>query len=58
MLGIEAGAIEKTALDWNPKVYRRRRWPRRTWRRTTVDEIRNIGRSWNKVKGIVGDRNV
>ena len=52
------GAIEKTALDWNPQGYRRRGRPKRTWRRTTEDEIRNIGRLWNKVKGIAGDRNV
>jgi hypothetical protein len=28
----EAGAIEKTALDWNPQEYRRRGRPKRTWR--------------------------
>jgi len=53
----EAGAIEKTALDWNPQGYRRRGRPKRTWRRTTEDEIRNTERSWNEVKGIAGDRN-
>ena len=51
------GAIEKTALDWNPQGYRRRGRPKRTWRRTIEDEIRNTGRSWNEVKGIAGDRN-
>jgi hypothetical protein len=35
----EVGTIEKTALHWNPQGYRRGR-PRRTWRRTTEDEIR------------------
>jgi len=53
----EAGAIEKTTLDWNPQGYRRRGRPKRPWRRTIEDEIRNIGRSWNEVKGIAGDRN-
>jgi len=52
----EAGAKEKTALDWNPQGYGRRGRPKRTWRKTTVDEIRNTGRSWNEVKGIAGDR--
>jgi hypothetical protein len=52
----EAGAIEKTALDWNPQGCRRGR-PKRMWRRTIEDEIRNTGRSWNEVKGIAGDRN-
>ena len=53
----ETGAIEKTALDWNPQGYRRRGRPRRMWRRTTEDEIRSTRRSWNEVKGIAGDRN-
>jgi len=54
----EAGAIEKTVVDWDPQGYRRRGRPKRTWRRTIEDEIRNTGRSWNKVKGLDGDRNV
>jgi hypothetical protein len=53
----EAGATEKTALHWNPQGYRRRGRPKRTWRRTTEDEVRGTGRSWNEVKGIAGDRN-
>ena len=56
-LRIEAGTIEKTALHWNPQGYRRRDRPKRTWRRRIDDDIRNIGRSWNEVKGIAGDRN-
>jgi len=52
----EKGAVGKTALDWNPQRYRRGR-PKRTWRRTIEDEIRSTRKSWNKVKGIVGDRN-
>jgi len=53
----EAGATEKTTLDWNPQGYRRRGRPKRMWRRTIEDEIRNTGRSRNEVKGIAGDRN-
>jgi hypothetical protein len=53
----EAGAIEKTALHWNPQGYRRRGRPKRTWRRIIEDEIRNTGRSWNEVKEIDGDHN-
>jgi hypothetical protein len=53
----EAGAVEKTALQWNPQGYRRRGRPKRTWRRTIEYEIRNTGRSWNEVKGKAGDRN-
>ena len=54
----EAGAIEKTTLDWNPQGYRRRGRLKRTWCRTIEDEIRSTGRSWNKVKVIAGDYNV
>ena len=53
----KAGAIEKTALDWNPQGYRRSGTPQRTWRRTIEDEIRRRGGSWNEVKRIAGDRN-
>jgi len=52
----ETGATEKTALDWNPQGYRRRGRPKRTWRRTKEDEIGSTRRSWNEVKGIVGNR--
>jgi len=53
----EVRAIEKTTLDLNRQGYRRRGRPKRTWRRTIEDEIRGTGRSWNDVKGIVGDHN-
>jgi len=51
----EAGAAEKTTLDWNHQGYRRRGRLKRTWCRTIEDELRSTGRSWNKVKGITGD---
>jgi len=53
----ETGAIEKTALYWNPQGYRRGGRPKRTWRRTIEGEVRNTRRSWKEVKGIAGDRN-
>jgi len=53
----ENGAIEKTALDWNPQGYRRRGRRKTTWRRTIEDEIRSTRRLWNGVKGMAGDRN-
>ena len=52
----ETGAIEKTALDWNPQGYRMRGRSKRTWGRAIEDEIRSTRRSWNEVKGIAGDR--
>jgi hypothetical protein len=53
----ETGAIEKTALEWNPQGYTRRGRPKRMWQRTREDESRGTGRSWNEVKGIAGDHN-
>jgi hypothetical protein len=53
----DVGAIEKTALDWNPQGYRTRGRPKRLWRRTIKGEIRGTGRSWNEVKRIAGYRN-
>jgi hypothetical protein len=53
----EVGAIQKTALDWNPQGYRRRGRMKRMWGRTIEDEIRGTGRSWNEVKGIARDPN-
>jgi len=53
----ETGAIEKTALNWNPQGHRRRGRPKRTRRRTTKDKKRSTRRSWNEVKGIAGDHN-
>jgi hypothetical protein len=53
----EAGAIEKTPLDWNPQGCRRRGMPKITWRRTIENEIRSTGRSWKEIKGTAGDRN-
>jgi len=53
----ETGAIEKSALDWNPQGHRRRSKLKRMWRRTIEDEIRSRRRSWNEVKGIAVDRN-
>ena len=43
--------------DDDDDAYRRRGGPKRTWRRTIENEIRNTGRSGNEVKWIDGDRN-
>jgi hypothetical protein len=51
------GVYPVVALDQNRQEYRRRGKLKRTWRRTTEDEIRNTGRSRNAVKGIAGDGN-
>jgi len=48
---------EKTALDWNSKLYRRMSRPKRMWRRTIEDEIKSTRRSWKEVKRVAGNRN-
>jgi hypothetical protein len=35
----------KDALDWNPQVARRRGRSRKTWRRTIEEEIREMGKT-------------
>jgi hypothetical protein len=45
------------ALDWNPQGFRKKCRPKRTWRWTLEDGIRNTGRSWNEFKGIAGNSN-
>ena len=46
------GLLVKTPLYWNPQRYSRKGRPKRTWRRTIEDELRNTGK---EVKGIAGD---
>jgi hypothetical protein len=51
-----AGAIRKDALDWNPQGARRRGRPRKTWRRTIEEEIREMGKTWSEVKALANQR--
>jgi hypothetical protein len=51
-----AGAIEKGALDWNLQGARRRGRPRKTWRRTTEEEITEMGETWSDVKALTNQR--
>jgi hypothetical protein len=52
----EAGAIEKTALDWNRQGYRRRGGPKRMWRKT-IEDNKKYRKTRNEVKGTAGDCN-
>jgi hypothetical protein len=51
-----ADAIEKDALDWDPQGARRRGRPRKTWRRTIEEEIREMGKTWREVKALANRR--
>jgi hypothetical protein len=50
------GAIEKTALDWNPQGARRYGRPRITWRKTVEEEAREAGKTWKEVKRLEANR--
>ncbi|KAJ4426088.1 hypothetical protein ANN_26897 [Periplaneta americana] len=50
------GAIEKTAIDWNPQGVRKRGRPRKTWKRSIEEEVERCGKSWKEVKRLAGDR--
>ena len=46
------GDITKAALEWNPQGTR----PRKTWRRTILEEIRHQSKTWKEVKVIAKNR--
>ncbi|KAJ4443307.1 hypothetical protein ANN_04975, partial [Periplaneta americana] len=50
------GAIEKTAIDWNPQGARKIGRPRKTWKRSIEGEVERCGKSWKEVKWMAGNR--
>jgi hypothetical protein len=50
------GSIEKSVLDWNPQMARRRGHPKKTWKRTIEDEAMEAGKTWSEVKRMAVDR--
>jgi hypothetical protein len=40
------GAVEETALDWNPQGVSRCGRPRKTWRKTVEEEAREASKTW------------
>jgi hypothetical protein len=49
-------AIEREALDWNPRGKRSRRRPRHTWRRSVHNEALENGKNWSEVKRMARNR--
>ena len=49
-------AIEREALDWNPRGKRRRGRPKQTWRRSVHNEALEEGKSWGEVKKLARNR--
>jgi hypothetical protein len=43
-------------LEWNPQGKRRRGRPKNTWRRTVVEEAKEINKTWAKIKAEAKNR--
>jgi hypothetical protein len=48
-------AVEMTVLDWNPQGMRKRGRPKKTWRRSVMEEAQREGRTWREVKRLAAD---
>jgi hypothetical protein len=46
----------KNALTWNPQGARRNGRPRKTWRKTTEEEITEMGKTWREAKPLANQR--
>ena len=46
----------RQALEWNPQGKRHRGRPKRTWRRSILDETERTGKSWEELKRLARDR--
>ena len=46
----------RQALDWNPQGKRKQGRPKQTWRRSTLDELKRIGLTWETAKTHARDR--
>jgi len=42
--------ITYLSLEWNPQWARKKGRPKRSWRRTTQQEHKDLGMTWNTVK--------
>jgi hypothetical protein len=52
----DENAVERIALDWNPQGTRKRGRPKKTWRRSIMEEAQGEGRTWREVKRLAADR--
>jgi tRNA A-37 threonylcarbamoyl transferase component Bud32 len=49
-------AVERIAFDWNPQGTRKRGRPKKTWRRSIMEEAQREGRMCREVKRLAADR--
>jgi hypothetical protein len=52
----DENAVERIALDWNPQGRRKRGRPKKTWRKSIMEEAQREGRTWREVKRLAADR--
>jgi hypothetical protein len=52
----DQNAVERIELDWNPQGTRKRGRPKKTWKRSVVEEAQREGRTWREVKWLAADR--
>jgi hypothetical protein len=52
----DENAVERIALDWNPQGTRKTERPKKTWRRSIMEEAQRGGRIWREVKRLAEDR--
>ena len=51
-----ADDVTRMALEWNPQGKRKVGRPPVTWKRTTIAEAKNIGKSWAEIKSVAPNR--
>jgi hypothetical protein len=52
----DENAVERISLGWNPQGRRKRGRPRKTWRKSVMEEAQREGRKWREVKRLEADR--
>jgi hypothetical protein len=52
----DQNAAERIVLDWNPQGTRKRGRPKKTWKRSVVEEAHRDGRTWREVEWLAEDR--
>jgi hypothetical protein len=48
--------LTRQALEWNPQGKRRRGRPKNTWRRTMLEEAKEINKTWAEIKAEAKNR--
>jgi hypothetical protein len=52
----DENAVERIALEWNPQGTRKRGRPKKTWRRSIMEEAQREGWTWREEKRLAADR--